>query len=328
MPSVGGIETVSRLLLHEFSKVGHEVRVATFTPTTQQTETDYPVLRLSRDSKTRLELLNWIRWCDILFQNQIGLRTLIPWIFTRKPLVIATHTWLKRDTSLKFWLKRGFLHLAHRIYASQALQLQVGLLGRVIYNPYEESIFRQPKREIRNRDLIFVGRLVSDKGLKFLLSALRNILRKGISTCLTIVGKGPEQRDLWNLSRNLGLEQQITFVGELSGEPLARELQRHRILVVPSLWNEPFGLVAVEAIACGCVVVGSSGGGLPEAIGPCGKTFPTGDVDELTAILLSLLTQPERLKKYRAVAAAHLTQFSPAKSAARYLDLFASCVSE
>ncbi len=321
MPSVGGIETVSKLLVREFLKAGHEVRVVTFTP--GQAEANYPILRLSKNDRGKSELSNWMRWCDIFFQNQIGLRTLAPGIFARKPLVVATHTWLKEDVTSR--IKRGFLRFSHRVYASRALELQVGLSGQVIYNPYEKSVFCLSQQETRERDLIFVGRLVSDKGLDILLRSLRQIVDKGISTRLTIVGKGIEA--FYELSRNLGLKELVIFRGELCGESLAQELRRHRILVVPSLWNEPFGLVAVEAIACGCVVVGSGGGGLSEAIGPCGKTFPNGDVDKLTETLLSLLAHPEHLDAFRAAAPAHLAQFSPEISATRYLDLFDSCVS-
>jgi glycogen(starch) synthase len=325
MPSVGGIETVSKLLVHEFLKAEHEVRVVTFTP--GQTEADYPILRLSRDGTGQSELAHWMRWCDVFFQNQFGLRMLGLWVFARKPLVDATHTWLKRGASPSSCLKRSFLHCSHRVYASRALELQVGLPGKVIYNPYEKSVFCLPKQEMRDRDLIFVGRLVSDKGLDILLRALRQIVDEGLSIHLTVVGNGVEREKFFELSRNLGLKERVTFRGELCGESLTKEMRRHRILVVPSLWNEPFGLVAVEAIACGCGVVGSGGGGLSEAIGPCGETFPNGDVDKLTASLIFLLAHPERLDKFRAAAPAHLTQFSPEISAAQYLDLFASCAS-
>ena len=60
----------------------------------------------------------------------------------------------------------------------------------------------------------------------------------------------------------LGLERQVEFTGVLQGETLVRTLNAHRIMVVPSRTPEPFGVVALEGIACGCVVVGSEGGGL------------------------------------------------------------------
>jgi glycosyltransferase involved in cell wall biosynthesis len=97
-------------------------------------------------------------------------------------------------------------------------------------------------------------------------------------------------------------------------------LNQHRILVVPSRWPEPFGIVAVEAIACGCVVVGSVEGGLPEAIGPCGLTFPNGETEALAGVLQQLLTNPNKLAALRANAAAHLAQFNRTHVARLYLD--------
>jgi glycogen(starch) synthase len=87
---------------------------------------------------------------------------------------------------------------------------------------------------------------------------------------LKVIGEGPCRNDLEERVRKLGLADQVEFLGAIVGEPLVNILNRHKILVVPSSWNEPFGIVALEGIACGCMVIGSSGGGLPEAIGPCG----------------------------------------------------------
>jgi glycogen synthase len=95
-------------------------------------------------------------------------------------------------------------------------------------------------------------------------------------------------------------------------------LNRHRLMVVPSRYDEPFGVVALEGIACGCVVVGSAGGGLPEAIGPCGRTFRNGSVEDLTAVLAEMLRHPERLAELRAGAAEHLARHGSARIARLY----------
>ena len=82
-----------------------------------------------------------------------------------------------------------------------------------------------------------------------------------------------------NKRRALSLAENVSFVGPKSGDGLAEILNQHQILVVPSRWAEPFGIVAVEGIACGCVVVGSVAGGLPEAIGGCGVNFSQRGLD-------------------------------------------------
>jgi glycosyltransferase involved in cell wall biosynthesis len=112
----------------------------------------------------------------------------------------------------------------------------------------------------------------------------------------------------------------VEFLGSKRSRELAAILNRHRILVVPSRWAEPLGLVALEAIGCGCVVVGSREGGLPEAIGPCGITFPNNDAPALANALAQLLENPGRRDALRAEADSHLAWFSRRAVANRYLE--------
>ena len=76
-----------------------------------------------------------------------------------------------------------------------------------------------------------------------------------------MIGDGPEASRLQEQAARLGIGGQIDFLGARRGEELVGLLNRHRILVVPSRYNEPFGIVALEGIACGCVVIGSEGAG-------------------------------------------------------------------
>ena len=97
-------------------------------------------------------------------------------------------------------------------------------------------------------------------------------------------------------------------------------------MVVPSLWDEPFGIVALEGIACGCVVIGSEGGGLKDAIGSCGVTFPNGDVQALTQILLKLLKNPDQTSIYRANAPDHLLRHQKSAIAEAYLQILETAI--
>ncbi len=96
----------------------------------------------------------------------------------------------------------------------------------------------------------------------------------------------------------------------MRGDALARLLNRHRVLVVPSRWEEPFGIVALEGAACGCVVVGTRSSGLVEAIGPCGPLVPKEDPQALAAALARLTDHPDDLAAFRDKAAAHLQRFT------------------
>ena len=124
------------------------------------------------------------------------------------------------------------------------------------------------------------------------------------------------------LAKRLGLDDQVQFRGAQSGAELAATLNQHQILVVPSKYDEPFGVVALEGIACGCAVIGSSGGGLPEAIGPCGITFSNGDIGALESAMERLLTRPLEREGLIAAGPKYLARFQPRLVAQRYRELF------
>lgn len=131
--------------------------------------------------------------------------------------------------------------------------------------------------------ILFVGRLEKYKGVETLISAMR-ILPQVV---LRIVGDGPDRRRLMDLARGL---RNITFVGFVQGEALWDEYAGARALVVPSLWYEPFGMVALEAMVRGVPVVVSDRGGLPEIVedGVSGLVFPAGDAGFLATQLKKL----------------------------------------
>ena len=135
-----------------------------------------------------------------------------------------------------------------------------------------------------------------------------------------MIGEGPDEDQWRKQSEDAGLEAQLRWTGALSGIALADELHRHDIMVVPSRWAEPFGIVALEGAACGCVVVGSSAGGLSEAIGPSGETFPNGDTGALTKLLVRML-RGEFVRRQARIDA-HLRDHQIGAVAKRYLDLF------
>ena len=96
---------------------------------------------------------------------------------------------------------------------------------------------------------------------------------------LSVIGGGSEQAAIAQRVRELGLGDQVRRPGVLRGTAVGDVLRRHHVIVVPSR-PEPakaLGLVAIEAIACGCVVVASRQGGLPEAAGGCGLLVPPKD---------------------------------------------------
>ncbi len=313
-PSTGGIETVSNLLAREFVKRGHEVRVVTQTVG----EGDFPFAVLRRPGA--FDLWRNVRWCDVFLQNNISLRTLWPLIFVWRPLFITHQTWMTKPDGSTGWpqrLKRFVLRYATSFAISGAMAESLPGPSLRVGNPYDDEVFNDSSGEAPRLELIFVGRLVSDKGADLLLNALKLI---EVKPRLTIVGDGPELAALEKQAADLQLRPQIEFVGRQQGEQLAKLLRQHEILVVPSLWHEPFGIVALEGIACGCVVVGSAGGGLAEAIGPCGVTFPNGDAGALATAIARLLSEPDNRFRLRQEAPSHLARFTLRHIAGVYLE--------
>lgn len=325
-PQVGGIETMSLMLARQFVKAGHEVKVVTHSPSDSAETEPYEILR----SPSKRQLVECVRWCEVVFHNNICLQFAWPLFFTRRPWVVAHHTWIRRsDGSLgrQDKLKRLTLRRAKRqIAVSKALAADVGGGITLIGNCYDDQKFVLGDASKRDRDLVFLGRLVSDKGADLAIEAVAKLRTLGVETNLTIMGTGEEDANLKRQVTDRGLEDVVRFTGSLTGQSLVSELQRHEILVVPSRWKEPFGLVALEGAACGCVVVGSDGGGLKDAIGPCGLTFPNGDLDALVERLKELLTDRSRLEEYREAAPAHLAQHRPESVVAKYLAVLQEAI--
>jgi glycosyltransferase involved in cell wall biosynthesis len=321
-PSIGGIETCSLDLALAFSKLGHDVQVLTQTPSGNPDE-DCGLKVIRRPATPAL--LKAISWCDIFFQNNISLQTAWPLMFIRKPWVVSTQTWLHKSdgsANLLGHLKKLALRFATNIYISRAVRDRAGAQGTVVPNPYDDTTFRLITGICRERSVVFLGRLVKDKGCDILIQSLAELKNSGLVVPLTIIGKGPDEAPLRSLVEAERLSGQVRFAGALKGENLARELNRHKVLVVPSRWDEPFGIVALEGIACGCLVVGATGGGLPDAIGPCGVTFKTGDHIHLAQMIEGLINQQMVSEQHQEALSKHLDSHRVEFIAARYVEIF------
>ena len=324
-PSVGGIERVSYTLAQEFVREGHEVIVVT--TTREEGEVDFPLKVVRRPSPR--ELTRLVQWCDVYFHNNISLQTAWPLFFIRKPWVVAHHTWIARvdgRIGIRDRLKQWVSRFATNISISKAMAKHISGPSVIIGNPYSDAEFRKISSVPRERDLIFLGRLVWDKGLDLLVDALNALKKKGLIVKLNVVGDGPELGPLKQQVTRLGLEEQVLFLGTRTGLELMVLLNAHKIIMVPSRWQEPFGLVALEGIACGCVAIGAECGGLPDAIGAAGTTFACGDVADMAFKIAALLNDEALLANYRAEASTHLRNHTARIVARKYLDVLEGAV--
>ncbi len=318
-PSVGGIETVSAMLAETFVRLGHEVQVVTQTPAGEPDTFPCAVHRQPGGG----ELKSLLGWCEVFWQNNISLKTLGPALLKGTPTVVTHQTWLMRPDGRTGWqdlLKKLASSRVRNVAISRAIGEALPGQPVIIGNPYRDELFRRDAAIPKDRDVAFLGRLVSDKGADLLIDALDGLSTPdGQPASCTIIGDGPDRAGLEARAK----DRDIVFTGAQSGPALVALLNRHKVLAVPSRWNEPFGIVALEGIACGCVPVVSVGGGLPDAIGPCGVTFPNNNAGSLRGELRALLGNDARCQTLLANAPEHLARHTAEAIARRYLTVFA-----
>lgn len=138
----------------------------------------------------------------------------------------------------------------------------------------------------------FAGRLVPEKGIDILLSAVEQLARP---VRVHLIGDGVQRAQLEEQARRID-SAQVSFVGPVPLDRLATLYQQFDALVLPSrtarVWKEQFGRVLIEAMACGVPVIGSDSGAIPEVIGDAGLIFPEGNASALADGLRRLIDSP------------------------------------
>jgi len=180
--------------------------------------------------------------------------------------------------------------------------------ARIVHGGADTSLYgAEPERPRRGiRSLLYVGRLTRDKGVQTAIEALGLLARQDrfSEMRLSIAGTGDDEPSLRRLVQEQRLEARVTFCGHQSREALRTLYQEADVLVFPSLWQEPFGRVLVEAMAAGLVVVGTATGGAAEILthDENALVFPAGDAVAL-ANQVSRLADSEPLRARLALAA-------------------------
>jgi glycosyltransferase involved in cell wall biosynthesis len=322
-PGVGGIETVSQLLVDGLRAKGHVVRVLTYTARPDGIAEEGIVRHPSAG-----ELLATLRWADAVVQSNVSMQLAWPLSLglVRRPWVVVNHTPISRPSGERTWrdrLKLASLRRA-RVYAvSEYLRSVTLATSRVMRNPYDIASFHlgaAPAAAARAHELLFVGRIVRAKGLDVLVEALHLLKQRGLQPHLSVAGDGDERAAIAARVVQLGLQDQVTWLGVLRGVQLGDAMRQHTVVVVPSRPEPPeaLPLVPLEAVASGCVVIASRQGGLPESVGPCGLLVAPEDPQALADAIFELLATPELQQRLRDAAPAHLKPFHPETVVADY----------
>ena len=212
--------------------------------------------------------------------------------FIKFRLVVSVHgddvEGLSSQPAFDRWLFRSLLRKADRITAcsryllDQAARIEpcVRQKGRVIHNGINQ--LDEPETDRNTHGLFAAGRMVAKKGFDVLLRAFAG--HSGESM-LTLVGDGPERKKLETFARTLGLNGEVRFRGNRDQDGVLAEMADAQIVAIPSL-QEPFGLIALEAMSMGKPIVASRVGGLPEVLeGADAVLVNPGDAHELGAAI-------------------------------------------
>lgn len=182
--------------------------------------------------------------------------------------------------------------------------------------------------------LLFVGRIEPLKGIDTLLEALAIMRKSNQKVCLTVIGgntnNGPEETNnemvrLQGLREQIGLQDLVAFIGNRGQDTLPYYYSAADAVVVPSFY-ESFGMVALEAMACGTPVVASQVGGLAFLVqdGETGFTVPVDDPEALAEKLLLLIRNEALRQEMGKNATDFAKNYDWTRITSRMIDLYQS----
>jgi glycosyltransferase involved in cell wall biosynthesis len=141
-------------------------------------------------------------------------------------------------------------------------------------------------------NFVYVGRLVTSKGVRVLLNAVKAMMTEGLDFRVSIVGQGADRESLEALSQQLRIEPFVRFYGYVEDSHLKQIIDGASAVIMPSLAGEVFGLSAAENMSRGKLVIASDIGSLSEVIGDAGMTFPVGDSEALALLMREVVLHP------------------------------------
>jgi glycosyltransferase involved in cell wall biosynthesis len=159
--------------------------------------------------------------------------------------------------------------------------------------PPDPGYRRTPSREPL---FLYCGRLEREKGIDLLLRAFARVRSHRPGARLRVLGDGPRRAGLERLAEDLGIRSEVSFEGRVPFGGVEEALSEAWALLAPSLWPEPLGLTAIEAIARGVPAIASAGGGFAETVEPgvSGSLVPNGDEGALAECLIQAVDSGPR----------------------------------
>lgn len=173
----------------------------------------------------------------------------------------------------------------------------------VLPNGIQRRLLKQPKKI---KQILFVGRLVPEKGCHLFVEAIKDIVNDFPDWKFKIIGTPKAGENNFNLSyakklindfKLLG--KNVEYLGFIANEKVNKILEKTSILVVPSIWQEPFALTALEGISNGAVVIASKVGGMSEMLKNSGFLIKDINSFKLRKVIKSFLLNEKLLNQYK-----------------------------
>ncbi len=183
---------------------------------------------------------------------------------------------------------------------SNACVIHTGLDATLYLNGHDVSDANGDHQTVQ---LLYAGRLSADKGIDTAIKAMEKLVSKHglLNVRLSLAGSGSEayQKHLDHLVDTAKLNNDVTFLGRIPSEEMPALLRKFDILLVPSIWPEPFARMVLEGMSSGLAVIATPCGGTPEIIvdGENGMLFAPGDADDLAQKIARLIADPELCQK-------------------------------
>ena len=182
-----------------------------------------------------------------------------------------------------------------------------------------EKIREELKLNTDTMAILFVGKLWPHKDVLTLIEAVPKVLKECDNLKVMVIGDGPMYNDMIRRIKKLGIEKHIIvkrFVEDVSAYYSAAD-----IFVMPSV-KEEFGLVYLEAMACGLPVIAANGHVVPEIVGDAGLLFKPGNSNDLADKIIELVNDRELYEELKKKSLERAKQFSWKKAAEQYYKIY------
>jgi len=350
-PKIGGITTHIEGLARSLEERGHDVIIITRKAKFDDKDHGLNVIRIEslfKSSRT-LDIPNTLEMEKIiksetpdvihshhafspisLFSLSIGKKLGIKTVLTNHSIQFLYDfdvLW-KPSSILLFPIRQLINNADHIIAVSQAAARFMSYFTskdiEVIPNGINVNEFALVTKEFDGKSILFVGRLVYRKGLHKLLRIMEYVAHENREAHLTIVGSGYLSLLIKVMIRTLNLNKNVTVKKKLLKSELIKLYQGANVFVMPSIYGESFGIVLLEAMACGVPVLASPVGGIPSIIidGKTGFLLKNRKPSDIAESILNIISNFELFKKVSVECCRYASEYFSLRNARkRYKEM-------